>query len=126
MTRKHVFRPGLNDVQLEERVALSQLGTVQVAAVQAKPTGTPVLKHQTLNDVNRSIDNAFNRFNKDYAGEFSALKRTGNSTQFQAKFEARFPGDDSLSLVGGRKRRNGNQPLRKSSPPAMGRSAAGS
>jgi hypothetical protein len=55
----------MNDVQLEERLALSQLGTVQVAAVPAKPTGTgtPVLKHQTLNDVNRSVDNAFNRFN---------------------------------------------------------------
>jgi len=71
---------------LEERIALSQLGTVHVAAVHSKPAGTPVLKHQTLNDVNRSIDTAFNRFNKDYASELTALNRTGNSSQFQTKF----------------------------------------
>jgi hypothetical protein len=87
MTKRHVFRPSLNDV-LEDRVALSHVGAAQVAAVHSNPlsSATPTLRQKTLNDVNRSVDSAFNRFNKEYASELTALNRTGNSQQFQATF----------------------------------------
>jgi hypothetical protein len=84
MTKKHVFRPNLGDV-LEDRVALSQIAAVPVAAVDsaAVRAATATLKQKTLNDVNRSVDTAFNRFNKEYATELKALNRSGNSQQFQ-------------------------------------------
>jgi hypothetical protein len=85
MTRKHVFRPSLSP-ELEDRIALSSVGTVHVAAAHPTPAATQVLKHQTLNDVNRSIDTAFNRFNKEYASELTTLNRSGNNSQFDAKF----------------------------------------
>jgi hypothetical protein len=86
--RKHAFRPSLNNDVLEERLALSHVGTVHVAAVHAKPhsSATPVLKQQTLNAVNRSIDSAFGQFNKDYSSELAALNRSGDTAKFQAKF----------------------------------------
>jgi hypothetical protein len=87
MTRKHVFRPSLNNDVLEDRVALSHVGTVHVAAVHSKPhpSATPVLKQQTLDAVNHSVDTAFNQFNKDYSSELAALNRSGNTATFQAK-----------------------------------------
>jgi hypothetical protein len=85
MTRKHVFRPSLHS-ELEDRVALSHVVPVQVGVAHPRPAATTVLKHQTLNDVNRSIDNAFNRFNKEYASELTAPNRSGNSQQFTVKY----------------------------------------
>ena len=87
MTKKHVFRPNLGDV-LEDRVALSQIAAVPVAAVdsEAVRAATATLKQKTLNDVNRSVDTAFNRFNKEYASELTTLNRSGNTSQFEAKF----------------------------------------
>jgi hypothetical protein len=90
MTRKHAFRPGLNDV-LEDRVALSHAGASTVAAIhipaKPHPAATPVLAQQTLNAVNRSVDSAFSRFSKDYSSELAALNRTGNSAQYTARFD---------------------------------------
>jgi hypothetical protein len=86
---KHAFRPSLNDV-LEHRIALSHLGSVQVAVAHPKPTpkGQPILKSTTLNDVNHKIDQAFSQFNKEYTKEVAKLDHTRNEAKFQSDLGA--------------------------------------
>jgi hypothetical protein len=87
MTKKNVFRPVLNDV-LEDRIALSHTGVVHIGVAHPRPPATtPTLTQQALNNVNRGVDTAFNRFNTEYASELKALNRSGNTPQFQARFD---------------------------------------
>jgi hypothetical protein len=80
MTKKHQFRPGLND-WLEDRITPSTIGMAAVV----KTAGPPIVRQATVNDVGRSIDTAFNRFNKDYTKELATLNHTHNTAKFQAQ-----------------------------------------
>ena len=77
---KHAFRPSLNGV-LEDRIALSHAGGLQVAV--AHPKGHLVLKSTTLNNVNHRIDLAFAQFHTSYSKEITQLDRSGNEARFQ-------------------------------------------
>jgi hypothetical protein len=80
MTKKHQFRPSLND-RLEDRVTPSHAGTIAVVATH----GAPIVREATVNAVGRSIDNSFNRFNQEYRKELATLNRTHDNTRFDAQ-----------------------------------------
>jgi hypothetical protein len=85
--RKHAFRPSLNDV-LEDRIALSHVGITHASHAHAAASTGHVLKTNTLNDVNRKIDSAFNQFTKEYNKELATAGHTGNTVTFQSDVTA--------------------------------------